>query len=107
MVPKPISRAPVSNKWVLGVKYDGKGEIERYKARLVARGFDQKYKIDYDETFSPVVKYSSIRTILAYAAMKGLHIHQMDVVTAFLNGILEEDIYMTQPVGYVAPGKED
>ena len=72
----------------------------------MAKGFAQKYGINYEETFSPVVCYSSIRTLLAYAIQNDMLIHQMDVVTAFLNGTLEEDIYMQQPAGYVQPGKK-
>ena len=75
--------------------------MERYKARLVAQGFSQKYGIDYDETFSPVVRFESIRTIIALAASFKLKLNQMDIKTAFLNGELKEDIYMQQPEGFV------
>ena len=81
------------------------GNVERYKSRLVARGFTQKPGIDYGETFSPVVRFESIRTVIAVAAQNGLTLHQMDVKTAFLNGELEEDIYMQQPEGFVERGK--
>ena len=80
--------------------------MERYKARLVARGFSQKYGIDYEETFAPVVRFASIRALLAYAVQNDMLIHQMDVVTAFLNGTLEEEIYMSQPDGYIKSGEE-
>ena len=83
------------------------GEVERFKGHLVAKGYSQRYGIDYDETFPPVVRLSSLRTLLAYAVQKKMLIHQMDVVTAFLNGELGEEIYMQQPEGYVEPGSED
>ena len=73
----------------------------------MAKGFLQKYGIDYDETFSRVVRFSSIRALLAYGVSRQMLIHQMDVVTAFLNGTLDEEIYMQQPEGYVEPGKEE
>ena len=72
----------------------------------MAKGFLQKYGIDYDETFSPVVRFSSIRALLAFGVSRQMLIHQMDVVTALLNGTLDEEIYMQQPEGYVEPGKE-
>ena len=94
-------------KWVFRVKYDGNGELKCFKGRLVAQGFSQKYGIDYEEIFSPVAHLSSIRTLLAFAAEKRLQVHQMDVVSAFLNGGLTEEIYMKQPPGYVQTGKEE
>ena len=76
------------------------------KGCLVAKGCAQKYGIDYDETFLPAVRISSIRALLAIAIQNDMLIHQMDVVTAFLNGKLDEDIYMQQPDGYIEPGRE-
>ena len=87
-------------------KQDCNGKVERYKARLVAKSYTQKHGVDYDETFSPVVRYSSIRALLAFAVQNKMLIHQMDVVTAFLNGTLEEEIYMEQPPGYVREERE-
>ena len=88
------------------IKYDSNGSVDRFKGRLVAKGYAQKQGIDYEETFSPVVRFSSIRTILAFAVQHNMFIHQMDVVSAFLHSSLQEDIYMQQPDGYVKAGKE-
>ncbi|KAG3058279.1 hypothetical protein PI125_g25257 [Phytophthora idaei] len=100
LVPLPKGRKAIGNRWVFRIKENQDGEIERFKARLVAKGFSQKYGIDYDETFAPVAKFTSIRTLLSLAAKYNLTVHQMDVKTAFLNGLLDEDIYMAQPDGY-------
>ena len=103
LVSAPDDACIVGSKWVLKVKRKANGEIDRYKARLVAQGYSQTYGIDYEEVFSPVARYSSIRTLLALANAHDLEIHQMDVTTAFLNGTLEHDIYMKQPEGFVDP----
>ena len=105
LVKLPEGRRAIGCKWVFRVKYDSNGQVERFKGRLVAQGYSQKYGIDYDETFSPVARFSSIRTLLAFAVEMGMQIHQMDVVTAFLNGDLKEKIYMQQPSGYIQPDK--
>jgi hypothetical protein len=94
----------VSCKWVFKIKRLPDGRIDRYKARLVARGFSQQYGVDYDETFAPVVRMETLRILLAIAAAEDLEIHQMDVITAYLAGELEEEIYMTTPPG--VPGTE-
>ena len=107
LIKLPEGRKAIGCKWVFRVKYDSEGRVERFKGRLVAQGYSQKYGIDYDETFSPVARYSSIRTLLAFAVEMGMQIHQMDVVTAFLNGDLKEEIYMQQPPGYTQVGKEN
>jgi hypothetical protein len=106
LVPPPVGRKILSCRWVWAIKYKGTGEIERYKARLVIRGYMQEYGIDYNEIFSPVIRVEVLRLLLTIGALKDLEIHQMDVKMAFLNGSLEEDIYMTQPKGYVVPGTE-
>ncbi len=106
LVELPKDRKTVGSKWVFKVKADADGIFERYKACLVAQGFSQKFGLDYDETFSPVVRFESVRTIIALAAQHGLQLHQMDVKTAFLNGELKEEVYMEQPGGFVVEGKE-
>lgn len=107
LVDLPEGRKAIDCRWVLKVKYNADGSVERHKARLVARGFSQEPGLDYEETFSPVAKYKSIRSLLAIANQLNLEVHQMDVSTAFLNGELEEEIYMTQPEGYVKEGEEE
>jgi len=106
LVELPEGRRKIDCKWVFKVKHDNEGRVERFKGRLVAKGYSQKYGIDYGETFSPVVRFSALRTLLAYAVQKEMLVHQMDVVTAFLHGELNEEIYMQQPPGYVQPGNE-
>lgn len=93
-------------KWVLRKKIKPDGTIDKYKARLVAKGFKQQVDIDFFDTFSPVTRVTSIRLLIAVAAIRDLKIHQMDVKTTFLNGDLDEEIYMDQPEGFVEPGQE-
>ena len=100
LVELPVGRKPVSNRWVYRVKRKANGEIDRYKARLVVRGFSQREGIDYNETFSPVARFDTIRTVLSIAANEHLKLVQFDVKTAFLNGVIEEEIFMQQPEGY-------
>ncbi|XP_049935028.1 retrovirus-related Pol polyprotein from transposon RE2 isoform X2 [Nymphaea colorata] len=95
----------VGSKWVFNVKYKPDGTVERYKARLVAKGFSQKYGIDYFETFAPVAKLKIVRVILARVVQKKWSMDQLDVKNAFLNGHLEEEVYMSMPPGYVESGK--
>ena len=82
------------------------GSVERFKSRLVAQGFSQKAGQDYDETFTPVIQFESIRSIIAMAVQNEMMLHQMDVTSAFLNGDLEEEVYMTQPEGFKVKGEE-
>jgi hypothetical protein len=96
----PKRRSAISCKWVFKLKLDENGDVVRFKARLVARGFSQVYGVDYLETYAPVAKMTTIRLIFAIAAMEGWHIHQMDVKTAFLLGLLDEEIYMEIPEGF-------
>ena len=97
LVPLPSGRKLVRCRWVYRTKRAKDGQINRYKARIVAKGFQQVHGIDYDETFAPVVKMDSIRLALAIAATKGWEVHQMDVKNAFLHGDLSKEIYMEQP----------
>jgi hypothetical protein len=96
----------VGCKWIYKTKYDSKGKIERFKARLVAKGFTQREGIDYTETFSPISKKDSFRIVMTLIAHYDLELHQMDVKIVFLNGDLQENVYMTQPEGFVVEGKE-
>ena len=99
-----VKRTPdmnvVKNKWVFRIKRKGDGSIDRYRARLVAKGFSQKAGIDYKETFSPVARYDTIRTMLSLVPAFNLKVTQFDVKTAFLNGELEEAVFMELPEGY-------
>ncbi|KAF8783371.1 Retrovirus-related Pol polyprotein like [Argiope bruennichi] len=100
IVDQPNNKNIVNCKWVFKIKKNSKGEIERYKSRLVAKGFSQIEGIDYNETFSPVVRYVTLRVLLAYAAIYDWEIDQMDAVMAFVQGTLDEEIYMKIPEGF-------
>ena len=93
----PSGAKPIGYKWIFKRKYLPDGSIEKYKARFVAKGFSQKQNVDYFDTFALVTRISSIRILIALASIHKLFIHQMDVKTTFLNGDLEEEIYMLQP----------
>eukprot|EP00253_Pinus_taeda_P035284 PITA_35284 len=106
LVNLPKGRKALQNKWVYEIKHEGDEKKERYKVRLVVKGFAQKEDIDFTEILSPVVKMSSIRVILGLVVALDLECEQLDVKTAFLHGELEEEIYMEQPEGFIEKGKE-
>ena len=97
IVPRPKDKSVVSSKWIFKTKHSVDGSIEKYKAIFVARGFSQKEGIDYEETFAPLSRYTSIRTVLALASKNKWKLHQMDVNIVFINGLIEEEVYIEQP----------
>ena len=102
----PHGSKPIGCKWVFRKKYNTNGSLQTFKAKLVAKGFKQKEGIDYFDTYAPVARITSIRVLMALASIFDLYVHQMDVKTAFLNGDLDEEVYMEQPEGFVMSGNE-
>ena len=102
----PNGQKDIGVKWVYKIKRNADGEIDRYKARLVAKGYKQKYGVDYEEVFAHVARLDTVRMIISLAAHHSWMIYQLDVKSAFLNGILEEEVYVDQPEGFVMQGEE-
>jgi hypothetical protein len=100
LVPPDRATNVIDCKWVFKIKRKQDGSVERYKARLVAKEFKQRYCIDYSDTFSPIVKAATIHLVLSLGVSRGWCIWQLDVQNAFLHGTLEEEVYMRQPPGY-------
>jgi histone deacetylase 1/2 len=101
LVPPRRGLNVIDSRWVYKIKRKHDGSVDRFKARLVAKGFKQRPGIDYDDTYRPVIKPTTIRVILSLTMMQGWHMRQLDVDNAFLHGYLEDEVYMVQPLGYV------
>ena len=101
LVPRPKDKNVISTKWVFRNKLDENGQVTRNKAKLVCKGYAQIEGIDFEETFAPVARMEAIRTILDYACSQRIKIYQMDVKSMFLNGELEEEVYIEQPQGFL------
>lgn len=96
----------VASKLLYKVKHDADGSIDKFKARFVARGFSQEEGIDCEKTFTPTTRYTMIRSLISLAASMGLKVHQMDVKTTFLNGTIDEEVYIEKPLGFEVKDKE-
>ena len=94
VVPRPEDRSVVGSRWIYKIKYAADGSVEKYTVRFIAKGYAQKEGIDYEETFAQVARYTSIRFVISLAAQLGWEIHQLDVKTTFLNGVIEEEVYI-------------
>jgi hypothetical protein len=107
LVPRPPGTNVVTGKWLFRHKLTSDGSLDHYKARWVLRGFTQRPGVDYDETFSPVVKFATVRAVLSLALSRDWAIHQLDVKNAFLRGTLTETVYCSQPTGFVDADRLD
>ncbi|GJX29438.1 retrovirus-related pol polyprotein from transposon TNT 1-94 [Tanacetum coccineum] len=107
LIPQPRNMTIIGTKWVFRNKLDKNGVVSRNKARLVAQGYNQQEGIDYDETYAPVARLESIRILLAYACALDFKLFQMDVKSAFLNGFINEEVYVAQPPGFIDFKKPD
>jgi hypothetical protein len=106
VVPRPKDKFVVTSKWVYKIKHVVDGSIDKYKVRFVAREFSQQEGENYDEAFALVARYTSIRAIISLAASMGWSLHQMDVKITFLNGVIEEEVYIEKPQGFEVHPKE-
>lgn len=102
----PSDRKPIWCKWIYKIKYKPNGDVDRYKARLVVKGYSQKEGIDFDETFAPVVKFVTVRCLITLAINCSWNLYQLDINNAFLYGEIEEDVYMTLPQGYFSKNEK-
>jgi len=100
LVPKPQKKKIIGKKWLFRNKLNEQGEVVRNKARLVAQGYSQQEGIDYTETFAPVARLEAIRLLLSYAVNHGIILYQIDVKSAFLNGVISEEVFVKQPPGF-------
>ena len=107
LAPRLKNKNLIGTKWVFRNKLDENGEITRNKARLVCKGYAQEEGLDYGETFAPIERMEGVRTLLAYATYKGFKVYQMDVKFAFLNGILEEEVYIEKPKEFFDENNKD
>ena len=107
LVNRPAHKKAIRVKWVYRTKFNDDGSINKHKARLVVKGYAQMFRVDFSEIFAPVARLHTIRMLLALAAQNGWTIHQMDVKSVFLNGYLEEEIFVEQPEGFVIQEEEE
>jgi hypothetical protein len=106
VVPQPEGKSVLTSRWLYKLKHVADGIIEKYKALFVAQGFSQVEGVDYDETFALVSRYTSIKAVISIATEMGWKIHQMDVKTTFMNGLIEEEVYIENPLGFEVHGRE-
>jgi len=104
LMQKPEDKEIIGLKWVYKIKYNEDGTIQKHKAQLVAKGYSQLPGVDFNETFALVMRMETIRIVLALAAQLKLQVYQLDVKSAFLNGEIEEEVYVEQPQGYKVQG---
>jgi hypothetical protein len=106
VVLRPKDKNVVGSKWIYKVKHATDGSMEKYKSHFMAKGFSQREGVDYEDIFPPVARYSSIREVISLATKKGWRVHQMDVNTAFLNGVVEEEVYVEKLKGFEVGSRE-